>query len=87
MEPHYRMHSFFKRLVASDQDTDFEARGPKVFGEAICGVNEVRGYDVRGINGEDRSEWCGSSGGGGEGAEGVDFVADEVDVVAGAEGH
>lgn len=56
----------------------------EVFGEAVLDVYEVGVNDVCGIDREHGCEGCGG-GSCGEDGQGVDFVADEVDGVLGAE--
>jgi hypothetical protein len=42
MEAQHSMNSFLQLFVAGNQGAKLEARGAKVFGEAVCDVYEVR---------------------------------------------
>jgi hypothetical protein len=78
--------------VSGDEGAQVQPCGAEVFRAAVFDVEEVRGADAGGGDGEQGCEWpCGGlawlCAGDGEDGQGVDLVAYEVDVVGGAEAH
>lgn len=74
-------------FAASDDGAETEAGDAEVFAEAVGDVEELGVDEGRGVDGEDGCEGCGGWVFGVEDGAGVDFVADEVEVVLLAEFH